>query len=373
MTKQENDFLINTLFPVGLQDLQKGEHKNKLQLLLHSHNQEQFRPFNDILNEKNLTKKQYFEQSYKDTLKIFLFEKRAKKQKQYFSIASFDDIKDDFLELFEHNRFYNIEKRIFAVEFYIFLKHLYETFETLEAYDQANKFSRGTAFLTSDYRRGLDHPIKELRESLDQTKDFPLIFDDEKTKAKVNLFCVKAFRNHLDITNMMLIGNAMHNIDDLKINFTNGEKAGFKQSFSFLNGLKTSKRELIQSFMIKTYFPYYRKEKINKTKLAKFTHHIAENFFPDIVYLRKGTGQYTIGLSARVFNYKLYIKTALLENLIYAYDRKKEYTFLIKGSVEDALRLVKKMYLDMGHDEVVNHPLFEKTMKKVLINPIYPI
>ncbi|MDD5160034.1 MAG: hypothetical protein PHI47_08295 [Sulfuricurvum sp.] len=373
MTKQENDFLINTLFPIGLDDLQNSEHKSKFQLFLHAHNPESLTPFDDILNSRNLTKEQYFYQAYKDTLEIFFLEKGIENQKQYFSITSFDDLKDNFLELFEYNRFYNYKKRIFAVEFYIFLKHLYETFETLESYDQASRFSQGTAFLTSDYRKGLDHPIKELRDSLDPNKNFPLVFENEKKKVQVNLFCIKAFRNHLDITNMMLICNAMHNIDDLKIDFTDGEKVGFKQSFSFLNGLKTSKRELIQSFMIKTYFPYYRKNKVNKTKLAKFTHHIAEKFFPDIVYPREGTGQYTIGLSARAFNYKLYIKTALLENIIYAYDHKNEYTFLIKGSITDALKFVKKMYLDEGHDEIVNHPLFDQTMRKVLINPIYPI
>lgn len=373
MIKQEADFLTKTLLPFCLSNLKENEQKNKLQIFLEAHNPKAITSFDKILESKKLTKEAYFEQAFRDTLNLFLLEKKTENLKKYFTQTSILDLKNNFLELFEYHRFYNLGKRIYSVEFYIFLNHLYQTFDTLDSYDQNSRLSHGTAFMTSSYRNGLDHSYKWLHNEFNPNNPFSLVFSDSRQKNKVNLFCVKAFRNHLDIANIMIICNAMHNIENLKINFSEGEKVGFLQSFSFLNGLKTSKQELIKSFMIKTYFPYYRKERVNKNKLAQFTHSIAEKFFPEIVYPREKTGQYTIGLSPRVFKHNLYIKTALMGNPIYAYDHKDEYTFLIKGSVEDALRLIKKMYLDEGHDEVVNHPLFDQTMRTVLKNPIYPI
>lgn len=373
LTKQEIDFLLNILLPNSLDDLHEGEHKSKIKLLLDIHNPKLIASIDSQLLIKNVSLEEYYEQAFKNTVGLFFAQKKQNGQKKYFSIVSVYDLKNDFVKLLKFNTFYNIGQRIFAVQFYLFLDHLYQTFETLESYDNSSRLSRGTAFLTSNYRAGLDSTYKQLQDEYNPNRDFPIEAIDTREKIKVNLFSVKTFRNHRSVANLMIICNAMHNFNNLKVDLTEGQAMGFKQSFSILNGLKTSKEEVIRSFMIKTYFPYYRKEKINKTLLADITHKIAETFFPDIVYPRKGTGQYTIGLSARVFNYKLYIKTALLDNLIYAYDHKNEYTYLIKGTIDDACRLMKKVYIDSGHDEIVNNPLFDRTIKKLLANPIYPI
>lgn len=289
LTKQEIDFLLNILLPNSLDDLHEGEHKSKIKLLLDIHNPKLIASIDSQLFIKNVSLEEYYEQAFKNTVSLFFAQKKQNYQKKYFSIASIYDHKSDFLKLLKFNTFYNIGKRIFAVQFYLFLDHLYQTFETLESYDRSSKLSRGTDFLTSGYRIGLDTTYKQLQDEYNLNRDFPIEAIDTREKIQVNLFSVKTFRNHRSVANFMIICNAMHNLNDLKIDLTEGQSTGFKQSFSILNGLKTSKEEVIRSFMIKTYFPYYRKEKINKKMLASITHKIAETFFPNIVYPREGT------------------------------------------------------------------------------------
>lgn len=373
LTKQEADFLFNTLIPLNLDSLVEGEQKSKIQLFLDAHNPQKFTPLTDRLDYEGISIDQHFEKAFKDTVNFFFLEKRASDQKKYFSMKEMYDLKDKFLYLLKFNSFYHIDKRTISIQLYLFLNHLYQTFQTLENYDWLDKKSYGTAFMTSNYRDGLSSHLKFIQRQLNTEESFSVITDFEKDRLVVSRFSVKTFRNHTDIANLMLTLNAMYSFDVLKLDMREGQKAGFKQSYSTLNGLKTSKRELIQSFMIKTYFPYYHKEKIHKQKLTDITLDIAKYFFPDLVLPKDNGKQNQIGLSPRVFKHKLYIKTALDGNPIYAYDRKKEYTYLFKGTIEDALKTMRKIYLELGHSDIVENPLFDKAMKKILINPIYPL
>lgn len=372
LSKDEIDFIFNTLVPLNLDKIEDLKHKSKLQLFLNAHNPEKLTFLDTKLEEENITKEQHYEKAFEDTINYFFLEQIASKEKRYFSKSNLYNFKDDIFYLFQYNSFYHYEKYIISVQFYMFLGYLYNTFKTLAEYSRDERLSRGTAFLTSSYRDGLEAPLNFVRKQLDENQPFSAVTDFEHDRLKISRFSIKTFRNHIDIANFFITLNAMHSFNKLKIEFSDGEKKGFEQVFSYLNGLKTSKDEVIRSFMIKAYFPYYKKETINKSRLAKIVHNLAENFFPNIVYVREG-GSYTIGLSPKVFNYNIYIKTALNENTIYAYDHKKEYTWLIKGSVNDALKLIKKMYLDEGHDEIVNNPLFDRTIKKLVKSPIYPL
>lgn len=382
LTKQELNFLFNTLIPLNIDRVSDIEYKSKLQLFVNAHNPEKFIFLDDKLKEENLTKEEHFEKSFKDTINYFFIEQKTKKQKKYFSRADLYKFKDDFLYLFKFNSFYHFEKYTIAVQLYHFLQHLSETFQSLEYHSRNKKLSRGTAFMTSSYRDGLEADLNFVRKQLNEKQAFSHVTKFDKERLKVSKFSIKAFRNHTDIANFFITLNGMYKLEKFKLDATDGERAGLKQAFTHLNGLKTSQREIIQSFMIKAYFPYYKKATINKSKLARIVHQIAENFFPEHVYLKetnrkdkngKNISSYTIGLTPKVFNYKTYIKTALNENTIYAYDHKNEYTWLMKGTVKDTLNFIKKMYLDDGLDEVVNHPLFDKVIKKLIQSPIYPL
>jgi len=372
LTKQEIDFIFNTLMPLNLGKLKDGEYKSKLKLFFDANNPNNLISLDTKLKEEKLTKEQHYEKTFKDTIDYFFLELRLNGQKQYFSKVSLYEFKTDILYLLTFNQTYHFEKYNIAVHFYIFLGNLYETFFTLEEYDRLERESYGTAFMTSNYKDGLKTHLKDIRKQLDSNQPFSVVTELEQDRLNINKLSVKTFSNHIDIANYMITMNAMYNFEDLIIDFSDGHKTGFEQSFDYLNGLKTSKDEIIRSFMIKAYFPYYKRDKINKSKLARIVHKLSENFFSDIVYIREG-GSYTIGLSPKVFHYNVYIKTALIKNTIYAYDHKKEYTWLVKGSVKDALTLIRKMYLDEGHDEIVNNPLFNKTIKKIIQSPVYPL
>ena len=382
LTKQELDFIFNTLMPHNLDKVKDAEYKSKLNLFIDAHNPKKLTSLEDKLKEDNLTKEQHHENAFKDTLNYFLLELISNKQKRYFSKTQMYEFKDDIFYLFKYSNFYHIDDYTISIQLYMFLGYLNNTFKTLEEYDRDERLSRGTAFMTSNYKDGLESHLTFVRKQLNENVPYSSMTKKGEERLKVNRFFIKSFRNHTSIANLFITLNGMYNLDKLDIECSEGERQGLKQVFSHLNGLKTSKEEIVRSFMIKAYFPYYQKDMINKTKLAKIVHNMAQSFFPDIVYLRKIKREdkrgnqlrsYTIGLSPKVFKYKLYIKTALNENPIYAYDHNKEYTWLIKGSVNDALKLVKKMYLDEGHAEIVNNPLFNKVIKKMLKSPIYPL
>lgn len=382
LKKQEIDFIFNTLIPINLEKIEDADYKSKLQLFLNAYNPEKLVSLEERLEQENLTKEQYFEKAFEDTINYFLLELIANKGKRYFTKESVHDFKDSFIYLLQYNSFYYFDGYIIAVQLYNFFKHLNETYKSLEEHLRDERLSRGTAFTTSSYRDGLETDLNFVKKQLDKNQAFSHVTEFDKDRLKVSKFSIKTFRNHTSVANVFIILNGMHSLDKFKLNTTEGEKTGFEQVFSHLNGLKTSKEEIVRSFMIKACFPYYQKKTINKTKLAKIVHDITLTFFPNIVYLRKTKKQdkngkpmksYTIGLTPRTFKYKLYIKTALNGNTIYAYDRKKEYTWLIKGSVNDALRLIKKMYKDEGHNDIVNNPLFDRTIKKLMKSPIYPL
>lgn len=372
LTKQEIDFIFNTLMPLNLGTIKEGEYKSKLQLFFNANNPDNLVSLDTKLEEEGITKEQHYEKTFHDTIDYFFLELKTNNQKTYFSKVSIYEFKADILYLLTYNQSYHFERYTIAIHFYIFLGHLHKTFHTLEERNRLEKISYGTAFMTSSYKEGLIAPLNFVRKQLNSNQPFSVVTDLEQDRLKVNRFSIKTFSNHINIANFMITMNAMYIINELKIDLSDGHRVGFNQSFNYLNGLKTSKDEIVRSFMIKTYFPYYRRDTINKSRLAKIVHKLAENFFPDIVYLRE-SGSYTIGLSPKVFKYNLYIKTALIENTIYAYDHKKEYTWLIKGSVKDALKLIRKMYLDEGHEEIVNNPLFDRTIKKIIQSPIYPL
>jgi hypothetical protein len=382
LSKKEIDFIFNTIVPLNLDKIKDETYKSKLTLLLNTHNPEKIISLETRLEKENLTKEQHYEKAFEDTLNYFLLELITNKQKRYFSKIKMYEFKDDFIHLFQYNSFYHFDEYVISVQFYMFLGYLNDTFKTLEEHSRDERLSRGTAFLTSSYKDGLESSLNFVRKQLDTEQPFSTITTMEKERLKVNKISIKTFRNHTSVANFMITLNAMYNFDKLKIDCTDGEKEGFKQSFSYLNGLKTSKEEIVRSFMIKATFPYYKKEIINKTRLAQIIHNIAQSFFPEIVYIqltkRKNKDDsylksYTLGLNPKTFKYNLYIKTALNGNTIYAYDRKKEYTWLIKGSLKDALKLIKKIYLEEGHSEIVNNPLFDKTIKKLIKSPIYPL
>ena len=371
LTKQEINFIFNILMPLNLELIEEGEYKSKLQLFINAHNPEKVISLETKREEENLTKQQHSEKAFEDTINYFLLEKINNKQTRYFSKASIYTFKEDFIYLLQYNSFYHIEGYIISVQLYKFLEHLSNTFKTLEEHSRDERLSRGTAFMTSSYRNGLEKDLNFVNKQLNNNA-FSAVTNFDYERLKVSKFSIKTFRNHTSIANLFITLNAMHSFNILKTDCTEGERAGFKQVFSHLNGLKTSKEEIVRSFMIKAYFPYYKRETINKSRLAKIVHKMAENFFPNVVYLRS-SGSYTIGLSPKVFKYNLYIKTALNENTIYAYDHKKEYTWLIKGTIKEALNLIRKMYSDDGNDDIVNNPLFDSTIKKLIKSPIYPL
>lgn len=263
LTKQETDFLFNTLIPLNFDFLVEGEQKSKLQLFLDAHNPQKLTPLADRLEYEGIGIDQHFEKAFRNTVNFFFLEKKISDQKKYFSMQKIYDFKDDFLFLLKFNSFYHIGKRTIAIQLYLFLNHLYETFQTLENYDKLDKEANTTAFMSSNYRDGLATHLRFIQDQMNEKHPFSAITDVDKDRLSVSRLYVKAFRNHPDLANVMLTLNAMYSFDNFKLDMREGQKAGFKQSYSTLNGLKTSKRELIQSFMIKTYFPYYQKEKIN--------------------------------------------------------------------------------------------------------------
>jgi len=128
LTKQEIDFIFNTLMPLNLGKLKDGEYKSKLKLFFDANNPNNLISLDTKLKEEKLTKEQHYEKTFKDTIDYFFLELRLNGQKQYFSKVSLYEFKTDILYLLTFNQTYHFEKYNIAVHFYIFLCNLYETF-----------------------------------------------------------------------------------------------------------------------------------------------------------------------------------------------------------------------------------------------------
>lgn len=365
-SKSELQFLQKELLPLNLNSMKDCERKSQIESLVQMHNPKNIKDFSIVLNELSLSREAFFEKSFDDTLNYFF----TNTPQIHYSRNDIILFKAEFLYLISQDIFSYSMQTIIANYFLMFLQHLNQTHETLTHMNYKSD-QLGTAFFNNDYKVGLESTYNELKKQLDKNYTFSTSFSDDRDRVKLATFAIKTFRNHTPIANYMIILNSLYGFKNFDLDMTEGHKKGMEQVFKKLNGLKTSKQELIRSFTIKVIFPY-KMRKINKTRLCDFIQNISRYFFDDIVY-DKTLKQFKVGLSPRYLNNNVYIKTAVNENIIYAYDNKKEYCHLFKMQLDNAVEFFTDMMIELGHEDITTNKVFKPLMKKIFNLPMFPL
>lgn len=360
-------FIQDELIPLNLGSMKDCDKKAQIESLLSMLNPDNLKDLTTILDKLSLTKQAFFEKAFNDTLNIF-FEKTTI---HYFSKDDILVFKEDFLYLISFDIFKVLQDNIIiAHSFLMFLNHLNLTFDTLD-HMKFKSDLLGTAFFNNDYSVGLESTLNDLIKQLSSDNPFVVSFKEDIERIKLAKFAIKSFRNHVAMGNFMIILNSLYGFNNFDLGLSEGEQKAIEQIYTILNGLKTSDQELVRSFMIKATFPY-RTKHINKTKLCDFMQNITRYFFEPIVY-NKATKKYKVSISPRYLDKPIYIKTALIGNLIYAYDNDEEYCHLFKMNLDKAVNLFCKLYNEAGHQEIVDNPEFKPLMRKILKLPVYPL
>lgn len=363
----QRKFIQDELIPLNLGSMKDCDKKVQIESLLSLSNPNNLQDFTTILDKLSLTKQAFFEKAFNDTL-YFFFENTTI---HHFSKEDILIFKEDFLYLVSLDIFKILQDDIIiAHSFLMFLNHLNLTFDTLD-HMKFKSDSLGTAFFNNDYRVGLESILNDLIKQLSSDNPFVVSFKEDIERIKLAKFAIKSFRNHIAMGNFMVILNSLYGFNNFDLGLSEGEQKAIEQIFTILNGLKTSDQELVRSFMIKATFPY-RTRQINKTKLCDFIKNITRYFFEPIIY-NKTTKKYKVSISARYLEKPVYIKTALMGNLIYAYDNDEEYCHLFRMNLDKAVERFCKLYIEAGLQETVNHPAFKPILRKVLKLPVYPL
>lgn len=367
LSNSQLKFIQDELVPLNLASMKDCDKKAQLESLLSIGNPNNLQDFTTILDKLSLTKQAFFEKAFTDTLNLF-FEHTTI---QHFSKDALLIFKEDFLYLISLDIFKILENDIvIAHSFLMFLNHLNLTFDTLDNMKLKSDLF-GTAFFTNDYRSGLKSTLNSLTEQLSPDNPFIVSFKEDIERIKLSKFAIKSFGNHVAMGNFMIILNSLYGFNNFDLGLSEGEQKAIEQIYTILNGLKTSDQELVRSFMIKATLPY-RNKKINKTKLCDFISNITRYFFENVVY-NKTTKKYKVSISSRYLEKPVYIKTALMGNLIYAYDNDEEYCHLFKMKLDKAVELLCRLYIEAGLQEIVDNPEFKPLMQKILKSPIYPL
>jgi len=364
LTKKEYP-LFKELISLNLDLIQESDIKTKLEYLLYIYNSKNYQDFTTIINKFNTTKEDFFKKAFNDTLKYF-FEPENK----YFTEQDIQVLEKDFLYLIEYDIFTIKDNIVIANNFLRQLKYIYETFDSIDKNNHSRNYT-GTAFFSCSYKAGTEKYYKRLNDQLNQNYPFKLISDEDISRTKVIRLSFRTLRNHEPIANFMMTMNSLYNLNNLQLDLTKSERKGIEQAFSFINGFKTSNDTLVRSFIIKMSFPY-RNKQINKTKVCDAIKNISRYFFEDIVF-DKNQSKYKIGISPRYLKLNVYLKTTFLNNLVYAYDRKNEYTYLWKMSMDDAINIYSKMLIELGYKYITENEAYKPLMKKIFSTTIYPI
>lgn len=365
LSKNELKLLEEELIPLNLEAMQDSEVKTQIENLVNMHNPKNLQDFSVVLKKLSLSKEEFFDKAFHNTLDKFF-----EIENNYFTKEQILTYKDDFLYLMAFDILNFSDEIILANYFSQFLKHLHETFKTLEIL-QNSRDNAGTVFFSGGYKEGTDKIYKQIKENLNPNNPIHVTSQEDTERLKVSRFYYRTFRNHIDVANFMIMMNALYDFNNLDFGLTKGQKEGFEQSFSFLNGLKTTDDTLIRSFIIKIAFPYKTK-KINKTKLCTIIKNLSREFFEKIVF-DKEKKQYKIGISPRYLDTKTYIKTAVIDNLIYAYDNNDEYTYLWKMNMDSAINLYSKMLIEEGYEHITKNKAYKSLLKKIFSTTIFPI
>jgi hypothetical protein len=365
LSKNEIKLLEEELIPLNLSFMVEGDRKNEIKYLINIHDLKKQKDFSETLKQLSLEKNEFFNKAFQDTLDLFFENENLKFKK--------DDIllyKEQFLYLISFDIFSFNNENIFAFYFFQFLKHINETFQTRDNIKYGGD-SAGTAFFNNGYIEGTQKHYNQINNNLNPRYPLSVTSQEDIERSKILKFNYRTFRNHLNISNYLITLNALYDVDNMDIDMTIGQKKGFKQSFKFLNGLKTSPETLLRSFMIKASFPY-REKNINKTKLSQIIKDISRQFFEEIVYNKK-TKKYKVGFSPRYLKRKVYIKTVAGNNLIYAYDTEDKYTFLWQMTMDRAIEFYTKMLKEEGYGYITEHKCYKSLMKKIFSTTIFPM
>ncbi len=357
--------LLQEIISINLDLIKESDIKTELEYLLYIHDSKNHQDFTTILNKLNITKENFFKKAFNDTLKYF-FESKNK----YFTKQDVQTLEKDFLYLIEFDIFTTNNNMIIANNFLRQLKYIYETFDSIDKNNHSRNYI-GTAFFSCSYKDGTEKYYKRLNDQLNQNYPFKLISDEDISRTKIIRLSFRTLRNHEPIANFMMTMSSLYDFNNLKLDLSKAQREGIKQAFSFLNGSNVSNDTIVRSFIIKMSF-LYRNKKINKTKVCDAIKNISRYFFEDIVF-DKNQSKYKIGISPRYLKVNVYLKSNFLGNLIYAYDRKKEYTYLWKMSMDDAIDFYSKMLIELGHKHITENKAYKPLMKKVFSTTIYPV
>jgi len=370
LTKAEQKLLYDELIPLNLDCIKKSEIKDKINYTLAIHALYNQKDFSITLKDLNLSRGQFFEQAFRDTLKIF-FKDNIHSAKEFTSeqILAY---KEHFLYLISFDIFTCSNNLIIANYFYKFMEHIQMTFISLDKINNSYKYTGTTAFTNTGYKEGLETYFKSCKKQLDENYALHVTSNEDKLRVKTFKFQIKNFINHVEIANYSIVMNALYDFKNLNLNIEEGIQKGFSQAFKVLNGLKTTAPTLLRSFYIKVAFPYKNK-KINKVRLCHILKDIAREFFENVVYDKKKR-KYIVGISPRYLKKNVYIKTAIPQgNTIYAYDTNDEYTFLWKMNINSAIKLYSKMLIEEGYEHITKNRTYKSLIKKLFSTPIFPI